>query len=182
MDRARLKGRAPRYLVAGDPMRHRTIAAVAAFGLFVAGCGLQTSGLVGAQVSSGGDVGSPASATDPAGVGAAGGDAGGTPNVVDSGVGKASGADAGGGRSPDSGLSPASNAGNSGIPAAGDAGISTAGDASSSPMVNADASASESGGIAIDGGATRGGAVLACGNQLSCTLPGQTCCLVRGIG
>src|SRR5258708_39951174 len=113
MDRARLKGRAPRYLVAGDPMRHRTIAAVAAFGLFVAGCGLQTSGLGGAQVSSGGDLGSPASATDPAGVGAVGGDAGGTPNVADSGVGKPSGADARGRRRTLPGLFPRPQAGES---------------------------------------------------------------------
>jgi hypothetical protein len=147
-------------------LRH-AIAAVA-LGLSTGACGLESSGLLSAGGPSGTSSGSPNGAGGSGNVGVGGDDAGGTAHPVDSGSGD--GAMRGTGTSGD-------GAG-AGPPGDGAAATSDA-DASVSPASSGAISPQDSGPTGVDAtiSADAGGAVLACGNQLLCAVPAQTCCV-----
>jgi hypothetical protein len=135
----------------------RMVSSIAAFGLSAGACGLETSGLLfGGQtggVNEAGEAGTVGSGGDEAGgvaTGSGGRSDGATRDVVMS------------DRSVDSGL---------------------VRDAAAASGPDGSVASTSSGGVSQDSGASGidgpdgGSAVLACGNQLLCALPGQTCCV-----
>jgi hypothetical protein len=177
IDPERLKSGPPRYSLPRTPMLRNAIATAAAIGLSAGACGLDSSGLLSAGGQSG-------SSSGVGGLGGVGVGADATAPVADSGGGGSAIADGGGGGSA-MGDAGTSDVGAGGGPL-GEAAAGSAADVSVPiPASSGSMSPPDSGGPASDGAtsADTGGAVLACGNQLLCAVPGQTCCVApSGMG
>jgi hypothetical protein len=144
-------------------MLRQAICAVAALGLSAGACGLETSGLllVGQRqgVTSAADAGAPGTASDAAGGAALALGGPGEGGSIEAGM-SDSVADRGGLVD----VAPAS------VP---DASVTSSSSGGGSPL--------DSGSTGVDA-SDAGGAVFACGAQLLCALPGQTCCAGPGSG
>jgi hypothetical protein len=157
-------------------LRH-AIATAAALGLSAGACGLDSSGLL----IGGGQRTSPSSANGVAGVDAGGNDASATAPAGEGGSGVSASRDAG-----TSDVAVASSPLGEASARSAEASAGSAVDGSvPTPASSGSISPPDSGAPPASDGATSaeaGSAVLACGNQLLCAVPAQTCCVAPSSG